>query len=142
MSFGIGEILLVLALVVFFFGAKKIPQIAKGVGEGIRNFKQSVTDGKDEGDEERLVLEVPVGAEVLTEIAKLRAIRRLWAEIAEERDLPATLRLLASGPAFPYTRLDPESNLLRATLAGFAALSGGADLLELAPFRADGSEAQ
>ena len=53
MSFGIGEILLVLALVVFFFGAKKIPQIARGVGEGIRNFKQSVTDGKDEGDEDR-----------------------------------------------------------------------------------------
>ena len=45
MSFGIGEILLVLALVVFFFGAKRIPQIARGVGEGIRNFKQSVGDG-------------------------------------------------------------------------------------------------
>ena len=53
MSFGIGEILLVLALVVFFFGAKRIPQIARGVGEGIRNFKQSVGDGRDEGDEER-----------------------------------------------------------------------------------------
>lgn len=53
MSFGIGEILLVLALVVFFFGAKRIPQIARGVGEGIRNFKQSVSDGKEEGDEDR-----------------------------------------------------------------------------------------
>ena len=47
--FGIGEILLVLALVVLFFGAKRIPQIARGVGEGIRNFRQSVR----EGDEER-----------------------------------------------------------------------------------------
>jgi sec-independent protein translocase protein TatA len=53
MSFGIGEILLVLALVVFFFGAKRIPQIARGVGEGIRNFKQSVTDGNEEEDEDR-----------------------------------------------------------------------------------------
>ena len=53
MSFGIGEILLVLALVVFFFGAKRIPQIARGVGEGIRNFKQSVGDGNEEGDEDR-----------------------------------------------------------------------------------------
>ena len=49
MSFGIGEIILVLALVVLFFGAKRIPQIARGVGEGIRNFRQSVR----EGDEER-----------------------------------------------------------------------------------------
>jgi sec-independent protein translocase protein TatA len=53
MSFGIGEILLVLALVLFFFGAKRIPQIARGVGEGIRNFKQSVGDGSEEGDEDR-----------------------------------------------------------------------------------------
>ena len=51
MSFGIGEILLVLALVLFFFGAKRIPQIARGVGEGIRNFKTSVKD--EEGDEDK-----------------------------------------------------------------------------------------
>jgi len=44
MSFGFGEILLVLALVLFFFGAKRIPQIARGVGEGIRNFKTSVKE--------------------------------------------------------------------------------------------------
>ena len=48
MSLGFGEILLVLAIVVFFFGAKRIPQIARGVGEGIRNFKSSVKDGSDD----------------------------------------------------------------------------------------------
>lgn len=53
MSFGIGEILLVLALVVFFFGARRIPEIARGVGEGIRNFKQSLDSGKQEDDQER-----------------------------------------------------------------------------------------
>ena len=46
MGLGIGEIILVLALVVLFFGAKRIPQIARGVGEGIRNFKQSVKEGE------------------------------------------------------------------------------------------------
>jgi sec-independent protein translocase protein TatA len=53
MSFGIGEILLVLGLVVFFFGAKRIPQIARGVGEGIRNFKDGLGEGKDEEEDER-----------------------------------------------------------------------------------------
>ena len=53
MGFGIGEILLVFALVVLFFGAKRIPQIARGVGEGIRNFKSAVGDGRDEDDEDR-----------------------------------------------------------------------------------------
>jgi sec-independent protein translocase protein TatA len=54
MSFGFGEILLVLALVVFFFGAKRIPEIARGVGEGIRNFKSSVKEEKiGDGDEDK-----------------------------------------------------------------------------------------
>ena len=53
MSFGIGEILLVLALVILFFGAKRIPQIARGIGEGIRNFKQGLGEGEGEDEEER-----------------------------------------------------------------------------------------
>lgn len=37
--FGISETLLILAVVVLFFGAGKLPKIAKGLGHGIRNFK-------------------------------------------------------------------------------------------------------
>ncbi len=36
---GIWEIGLILLIVLFFFGAKRIPVIARGLGEGIRNFK-------------------------------------------------------------------------------------------------------
>jgi len=53
MGFGFGEMLLVLALVVLFFGAKRIPQIARGVGEGIRNFKQGLGEGEKKDDENR-----------------------------------------------------------------------------------------
>jgi len=38
-SFGLGEMLLVGAVVVLLFGAKKLPGLARGLGEGIRNFK-------------------------------------------------------------------------------------------------------
>ena len=51
MSFGVMEILLVFGVVVFFFGAKRIPQIARGVGEGIRNFRHSVKDRSEELDQ-------------------------------------------------------------------------------------------
>jgi sec-independent protein translocase protein TatA len=51
MSFGIMEILLIFGIVVFFFGAKRIPQIARGVGEGIRNFRQSVKEENGAQDE-------------------------------------------------------------------------------------------
>lgn len=54
MSFGVGEILLVLAILIFFFGAKRIPVIAKGLGEGIRNFRSSVRDAEREGEDRQL----------------------------------------------------------------------------------------
>lgn len=39
MRFGPTEILLILGLVVFFFGGRKLPELARGLGSGIRNFK-------------------------------------------------------------------------------------------------------
>lgn len=44
---GIPEILILLLIIVVFFGAKKLPQLGAGLGQGIRNFKESVS-GKDE----------------------------------------------------------------------------------------------
>ncbi len=38
------DLLLVIGLLVLFFGAKKIPDLAKGLGEGIRNFKHSIKE--------------------------------------------------------------------------------------------------
>ncbi|MGI9626936.1 MAG: twin-arginine translocase TatA/TatE family subunit [Longimicrobiales bacterium] len=45
---GVGEILLILGLVTLIFGAKRIPEIAKGLGSGIRNFKGSLKEGSDD----------------------------------------------------------------------------------------------
>jgi sec-independent protein translocase protein TatA len=38
------DILVIGAIVVVLFGAKKIPELAKGVGEGIKNFKKAIND--------------------------------------------------------------------------------------------------
>lgn len=40
-SIGWPEILVIILLVVLLFGARKIPDIGKGIGEGIRNFKKA-----------------------------------------------------------------------------------------------------
>lgn len=42
------ELLIILAIVVLLFGAKKIPDLAKGLGSGIKNFKKAVKDDEDE----------------------------------------------------------------------------------------------
>ena len=46
------EICLVLLVVILLFGAKKIPELAKGLGKGIREFKDATQDVKKEIDEE------------------------------------------------------------------------------------------
>jgi sec-independent protein translocase protein TatA len=38
------ELILILAVVLLLFGGKKIPELAKGLGQGIKNFKKSVKD--------------------------------------------------------------------------------------------------
>lgn len=38
------ELVLILAVVLLLFGGKKIPELAKGLGQGIRNFKKSVKE--------------------------------------------------------------------------------------------------
>ena len=42
------ELLIVLAIVVLLFGAKKIPELAKGFGKGIKNFKEEMKDVENE----------------------------------------------------------------------------------------------
>ncbi|MGB9665616.1 MAG: twin-arginine translocase TatA/TatE family subunit [Ignavibacteria bacterium] len=41
-NIGATEILLILAVITLFFGAKRIPEIAKGIGKGIRDFKKEI----------------------------------------------------------------------------------------------------
>ena len=53
-TFGFAEILLVLAILMLLFGAKKLPDLARGLGSGIRNFKGELqAPDDDEGDEGR-----------------------------------------------------------------------------------------
>ena len=46
-SIGLPELLVILIVAVLLFGGKKIPELAKGLGEGIRNFKTSLKSEED-----------------------------------------------------------------------------------------------
>ncbi len=47
---GGGELIIILVIVLILFGAKRIPEIAQGLGKGIREFKKSVRDVQTELD--------------------------------------------------------------------------------------------
>jgi sec-independent protein translocase protein TatA len=47
-NLGGGEIVVIAVVFLVLFGGKKLPEMAKGLGEGIRNFKQAVKEPQDE----------------------------------------------------------------------------------------------
>lgn len=58
MSLGPLEILLIVVVVALLFGAKKLPELARGIGQGLREFKQEV--GGKSRELEAPVVEAPV----------------------------------------------------------------------------------
>ncbi|MGH9754827.1 MAG: twin-arginine translocase TatA/TatE family subunit [Blastocatellia bacterium] len=44
------ELIIVLVIVLILFGANRLPQLAKGMGESIRNFKQGMTEAEAEDE--------------------------------------------------------------------------------------------
>ena len=47
-NFGVGEILVILAILVLIFGASRIPELGRGLGDGIRNFKKALKGSEDD----------------------------------------------------------------------------------------------
>jgi sec-independent protein translocase protein TatA len=46
-TFGPGELLVLLLILILLFGARKIPDLARALGEGIRNFRSGMREDRD-----------------------------------------------------------------------------------------------
>lgn len=55
---GVPELLILLLIVLLFFGAKRLPEIGKSLGEGIREFKDSI-DGVDDEEPREIPGDTP-----------------------------------------------------------------------------------
>lgn len=85
--------------------------------------------------------EVSIGRELFSEIAKIRALRRLWARIVEVFQVPKiNISISAQSASRTRSKRDPWVNMLRGTTEAFAAIVGGADRVEIASFDAGNSK--
>lgn len=58
-NIGTTEIILILLVVLVFFGSKKIPELAQGIGKGIREFKKATRE-IDSDEDSRKIEQKPV----------------------------------------------------------------------------------
>jgi sec-independent protein translocase protein TatA len=49
-NLGVPELLIILAIVLLIFGYSRLPQLGKGLGQSIRNFKQGLRSSNDDAD--------------------------------------------------------------------------------------------
>jgi len=48
MRLGIPELAIILIIIVLIFGASRLPELGKGIGKGIKNFKEATKDGAND----------------------------------------------------------------------------------------------
>ena len=49
---GVPELVIILVIIILIFGANRLPDIGRGIGKGIRNFKDASKDGEEQARKE------------------------------------------------------------------------------------------
>jgi methylmalonyl-CoA mutase len=119
-------------------GATAAQDVAFGMATAVE-YLRAMTSGPDGLDIDRaarqILFSISVGTHHFLAIAKLRAARRLWGRVVEAcGGSPAAMRLHSRVSKRVLTLRDPYVNLLRNTVAVFAAGLGGAEAITSVPF--------
>lgn len=69
---------IVLLVIVLLFGAKKIPELAKGLGSGIKNFKKAVKDDEEEAKNEPKTLDAQATQTKVHETSEIKSKQESW----------------------------------------------------------------
>lgn len=119
-------------------GAGDVDQLAFAVATGIAYLRALAEAGVPAAEAfDALAFRVAASADQFLSIARLRALRRLWARVGEVLEVPADKRGAYQHAVTSWrmiTRDDPWVNLLRGTIATFAAAVGGAEAITTLPY--------
>lgn len=119
-------------------GASTAWELAIAISTAVEHLRAGVAIGNDPATTAaQLEFTLGIGPDQFLEMAKFRAVRRIWARVLEECGVPAERRHSATygqTTARMITAIDPWVNMLRVTTGVFAAGTGGADGITVTPF--------
>lgn len=116
-------------------GGSEAQEVAMMAAAAVAYAKALVRQGLSMNDAfAHIVLGLAVDGDYFTGVAKLRAARAVWDRIVSACGVVAPARIEARSSRRMLTKLDPWTNLLRLTAAGFAAAVGGAEAILLGTF--------
>ena len=117
-------------------GATDVQELGQALATGASYLRTLAAAGFEVSEAAGLVeFRLAATADQFTTIAKFRAARRLWArmlELSGAEGVPMRIHAVTSRPMM--SRYDPWVNMLRTTVAAFAAGVGGADAVTVVPF--------
>ena len=119
-------------------GANNIQEVAYAMNEAVTYMKSMERRGIDVNTFCRhLRFHFSIGANFFMEIAKLRSVKMIWAQIVKNcggDDIAQKINIYVSTSSFCQTVYDPYVNLLRAATQSFSAVVGGMDGMFVKPF--------
>lgn len=116
-------------------GASEVQELSIALAMGVAYWRALSDNGISVADAERAIAwTFAIDTDQFLSIAKLRAMRRLWARVQDASGLPIRPIPIHAETAWrTMTRHDPAVNMIRSTIAAFSAAIGGADSLSVLP---------
>lgn len=117
-------------------GSSEAQELAGSLADGVAYLRACEEAGLDLAlAADKLEFRYAAGVDQFLTMAKYRAARRLWARVTEACGIePAAQRQHAVTSGAMMTRRDPWVNMIRTTVACFAAAAGGADAITVGPY--------
>lgn len=117
-------------------GANRIQELAYALAHGSEYLEKAREDNRLKPLLEEPVFLISTGSEYFFEIAKIRALRRLWEILAQAYGFSGRCKVIASPTLRNKTLYDYNTNMLRTTTETMSAILGGADLICNLPYDA------
>ncbi len=117
-------------------GCGEAQELAVALATGVAYLRALEARGLDlEAAAREITFRVTADADIFLTIAKLRALRSLWARVLEACGIsePGDMQIEATTAPRMFAKMDPPVNILRGTAACIAAAVGGADAITILP---------